>query len=593
MLDSGLVASPVRANSAGPLRRGANAAVPLAIYAAVALLLFSRAWRDPFHSVIGLGGDPDLFGWFLEWTAFAVTHHHNPLLTTYLNYPSGVNMMWNTTMTLPGMVLSPATLTAGPVFAYNVLITASPVISAFAAMLAFRRFVDSAAAATVGGLVYGFSPPIVIQSLGHPQITLAFFPPLALLALYELVVTQRHSAVRVGALFGLLTAVQILTGEELLASTALTAAVGIGVLAVLHRHAVRTHLGYAILGLGVAGIVAGVLAAYPLWLQFFGPQKVHGDIQPHNLLVSDLLNFVVPTGFQAIAPASLQPIVAQFTGTGVEYNAYLGIPLIILLLAAGWLMWGIPLVRWSLLVAAVMAVLSLGPHLHIGGHDTGIRLPYVVVDHLPVLGNLLPNRLAMYVDLMAALVVTVSLDRIWRSRRWGPRLAGAAAVLACLVPFAPGFPFPSVPTASPAFFTTVALQRIRQDEVVLVAPYARYPSSSRPMLWQAEARMRYRMPEGYFVGPDESGKAQWGPHASPLSITMENIGLFGRTPELSDSLKASLLLDLHQHHVSAVVVGPMPQESVMVDTFTAVFGSGPEQVGGVNVWWAPDRTAGY
>ena len=593
MLDCGLVASPARAISPRGFRGGARNAIPLLIYVALAFLLFQRAWRNPGHSVVGLGGDPALFGWFLEWTAFAVAHHHNPFLTTYMNYPAGVNMMWNTTMTLPGVILSPVTLSAGPVFAYNLLVTLSPAVSGFCAMLAFRRLVGSTLAATAGGVIYAFSPPIVIQSLGHPQLTLAFFPPLALLALHELVVRQRRSPILVGVAFGVLAAVQVVTGEELLASTALTAAVGIAVLAITHRHAVRGHVRHALLGLGVAGLSAAVIAGYPLWLQFFGPQKVHGDIQPHNVLVSDLLSFIVPTGFQAIAPPRFQPIIASFTGSGVETDGYLGSPLIILLVVAAWRMWGQPVVRWSVLTAAAMAVLSLGPRLHVGGHDTGIRLPYIVVDHLPVLGNLLPNRLVLFVDMLSAVVVAIMLERILRAREPLARLAGVVVVLIALIPFAPAFPFPSVPTASPDFFTGAAQQRLRQDEVVLVAPYARYPQSSAPMLWQAEAKMRYRMPEGYFVGPDPRGKAQWGSLASPLSATMEDIGLFGRTPVVTETLKQSLLMDLHQHHVSVVVVGPMPQQATMVETFTAVLGHAPEQVGGVYIWLAPDRIAGF
>src|SRR5579863_1521254 len=64
--------------------------------------------------------------WFLAWTAFALGHHHMPLFSTYLDYPAGVNLMWNTSVLLPGALLAPLTDRAGPVVSYNVLVTLAP-----------------------------------------------------------------------------------------------------------------------------------------------------------------------------------------------------------------------------------------------------------------------------------------------------------------------------------------------------------------------------------------------------------------------------------------------------------------------------------
>jgi hypothetical protein len=560
-------------------------AAGLAAYTSLALLLFERTWHDPTHLVAGLGGDANDFVWFLQWSAFAVSHHLNPLVSTYINYPGGVNLMWNTSIILPGILLAPITLTAGPVLSYAVLITVAPALSAMTAMVAFRRFTDHAGAAFAGGLLYGFSPPIVIQSLGHPQVTLAFFPPLVLIALDELLVRQRRSPILVGALLGVLTAVQILTGEEILASTALVAGIATVILVVLHRRQVVGHARHAIVGLAAAGVVASVLAAYPLWLQFFGPQRIHGIIHPRNVFVSDLLNFIVPTGFQAIAPAGLQPIVAQFTGVGVEYNAYLGIPLILLLAVAMWRFWRVPAVRFAVLTALVLAVLSLGPHLHIGGRDTGLRLPFVVIDRLPVFGNILPARLSLYITLLAGMVLAVALDRSLGVRSVWLRSGAAALVLTTLIPLVPAFSFPAVAAVSPTFFTSAAVQRIQQNEVVLVAPFARWPESAAPMLWQALAGMRYRMPEGYVAGPGPDGTAQFGPPASPMSLAMEDIGLYGNRPQMTDDRRAAIRKDLQDHRVTQVVVGPMPHQELMVALFTDLLGRPPEQVDGVLVWW--------
>ena len=40
----------------------------------------------------------------------------------------------------------------------------------------------------LAGLLYGFSPYMVAQSTRHPHVTLAIFPPLALMLLNEILV---------------------------------------------------------------------------------------------------------------------------------------------------------------------------------------------------------------------------------------------------------------------------------------------------------------------------------------------------------------------------------------------------------------------
>ncbi|MDQ6885475.1 MAG: hypothetical protein M3077_14760, partial [Candidatus Dormibacteraeota bacterium] len=115
--------------------------VALAIYVALAFLLFINTWVHPFTYAVGSPGDAPQFMWFLEWSAYALTHAHNPLFTTYLDYPAGVNMLWNCTVPLLAAVLTPVTLALGPVFSFNLLATLAVGLSAFTAFLFIRRYV--------------------------------------------------------------------------------------------------------------------------------------------------------------------------------------------------------------------------------------------------------------------------------------------------------------------------------------------------------------------------------------------------------------------------------------------------------------------
>ena len=91
----------------------------LLAYALLALALFSSTWVDPVGSWIGSPKDPKLFIWYLGWMPHELARGHNPLFTDYLAYPDGVNLMWNTSMIFPALVLWPATAVFGPVVAYK------------------------------------------------------------------------------------------------------------------------------------------------------------------------------------------------------------------------------------------------------------------------------------------------------------------------------------------------------------------------------------------------------------------------------------------------------------------------------------------
>src|SRR5215472_10968010 len=79
----------------------------LVVYLALAFAAFASAWRDPFTTGIGVRGDPSQFLWFLTWFPFATGHRLNPFFTDFIDYPSGVNLLWNTSVPLVAYVLSP------------------------------------------------------------------------------------------------------------------------------------------------------------------------------------------------------------------------------------------------------------------------------------------------------------------------------------------------------------------------------------------------------------------------------------------------------------------------------------------------------
>jgi hypothetical protein len=127
----------------------------------------------------GNAQDVNLFAWFLRYSAKAVAHGHLPaLVTTALNAPRGVNMMWNTSFLLPGILLTPVTLLGGPQVSLTIVLTLSIAGSAASLYFVLRRWGASLSAAALGGAVYGFSPALLNSGIGHYHLVLAVLPPL-------------------------------------------------------------------------------------------------------------------------------------------------------------------------------------------------------------------------------------------------------------------------------------------------------------------------------------------------------------------------------------------------------------------------------
>lgn len=559
-------------------------ALALLAYAALAVLLFAGAWTHPAGAWIGYDDDPHLFIWYLGWTPHQLEAGQNPLFTSVLQAPGGVNLMWNTAVVAPALVLWPVTAAFGPIVSYNVLVTAAVALSAWCGYLAARRLVPGELAAGLAGLVYGFSPYMVAQSLRHPHVSLVVFPPLALILLHELLVRRRRSPLLVGALLGAAAAVQLLTGEEILAYTALVAGAGVVLLAALHPAEVAARVPRAAAGLAVALACFAFLAAYPLWFQFFGPQRVSGVLQPPDVYVNDLLGFVVPSDLLALSGGPTSAITRGFTGNIAETDAYLGIPLLALLVAACVLGWRRPLVRWAALLSAIAAVLSLGPRLHVAGTVLPVPLPWALVGRLPLLDSAVPSRLMLFAYLGVGLLLA---DLVASAGRRRPLALAAVAV--ALLPLVPRWPYPSTEARVPAFFQAGGeASRLTPADMVLVAPYADHLSSVA-MLWQAAAGYRFRMPEGEAFVPGPS----LGPPPSHLRATFE--ALEGGVP-VPDSAadRAETRRELAALGVDTVVVGPHPGHDRMVAYLTSVLGRPPVRSGGVDVWWdvRPDAASG-
>jgi len=472
-------------------------------YLAAAVAVTARLWTDPAGRLqVGDPHDVDLFAWYLRYAATAVSHGRLPaLVTTALNPPQGVNLMWNTSFLLPGIVLAPVTLLAGPQVSLTVVLTMSLAGSAAALFFVLRRWGAGNSAAALGGAVYGFSPAMINSGIGHYHLVFAVLPPLMIHALLRLL-TGRGKAVRTGAWLGVLVGAQFFIGEEMLVYTAVACVVLTAVLAVQRPRAAIERAGPTALGLAVALAAALLIAGHALWVQFHGPLTERGASE--FFWSTNLSFFVSPTGNVLFHTAG-SALAAEHTHLGTpEVLAYLGWPLLAAVALAAIWFWRDARVRAAAITFVALEVFSLGAGSQ--PYVSGKLLPWHWLAGLPGLSSLLPDRFAILADGAAAAVLAFGLDRAraaLRDRGWGrgaawiPAVAAAAAV----VPLIP-LPYPTAPVSAVPAGWQAAFARLRLEPGarVLVVPIPNV-GHTMAMRWQADTGEPGSMIGGYYLGP--------------------------------------------------------------------------------------------
>ena len=567
---------------AGRLRAAWPQLAVLIAFLALAVLLLGATWTAPTTRTLGGGvGDPGVFIWFLRWTPFAIGQRITPFFSDYLNHPGGINLMWNTWVPLPGLLLSPLTLAFGPVLSLNVLLTLAYGLSAWSAYLAIHRFVPSHGAAAAGGLVYGFSPSMIGHA-HHPNLILVFLLPLLLVLVDEVLIRQRWSPVWLGVALGLVAAAQLLTGEELLVATGLISAALLVVLVAMFPRAVPGRVRYAVTAIAVSLLVFGPLVAWPVKAQLTGRARVQSDITPEVRGSSDLLAVVTPNRLSAIAPNAAIRLGDRFRGSK---ETYLGIPMLLVAVAVVIARRRDAFVRVGFAMLVVCLLLSLGARLRIGGQPTDVVLPWAAMEALPLVQNMVPSRLALLTALFAGLLLAAALDGLWRRGGWlwrGLAVLTAVVVLAALAPPAP-FRAREV-VATPPYFSTAAVRALPRDGVALVVPFPRRGRVNEAMVWQAEADLWFKMPGGYFVGPDRGGGTRHDAAPTTTSVILNRIHRGRRPPELTPALRRRIARNFATWRVDSVVLGPMDNREVMSGFLTELLGRPPASAGGVAVW---------
>ncbi len=599
--------------------------VAYALYQALSLAAWWHLLRG-FGSALPSGSaDPGQEVWFLAWVPHALGAGTNPFFSHALFAPQGVNMLSNTSIELLGLLLAPVTITAGPVAALDVAVLLAPALSALGAFALCRRFVRWRPAAFVGGLCYGFGPFLATDlRFAHVDLTWLVLPPLIFLALHELLTGHRPLAT--GAILAVLVIAQFFVSTEMLAITALVTVVGVVVAVISWPRAVLRAARAAGPGIALAVALTAAVLAYPMWVVVAGPRHNTGPVWPHiGRIAASLAATIEPH-------AELAGVAFVSGGDG----SYLGVALLVVLVAGALVLWRSTVLRLSLGLAAIAYVASLGYHLHVAKTQLHVTLPAAFLAHVPLLDSIVPERGGAVVDLFCGLALAVVVDHVARWER-PPRPAGstppgmaapagavpsatggrhllhastptlllALAVAAfALVPLAvePRWPYATTGahaagvlaalTATASSSTTRAAgtraagTRHEQRVAPIVAVFPGSPTATaREMVAQADSGFSFSLPDGYAIVPGAGGRAVESPAPNALWLVFAAATLHRLEVPLHASTRRAVHDALDAMGVSEVVALPHePGSAIIRFALGSVLGQPSGTRDGAAVW---------
>ncbi|ATO14971.1 hypothetical protein CO540_15005 [Micromonospora sp. WMMA2032] len=552
------------------------------LFVALAGWLTHGLWPSPGTRMLALNpADQTLYEWFLALDARAL-HGEFSLVTDRLNAPDGVNLMANTSVVALGVLLAPVTVAFGAPVTFALLVAGNMAGTAFAWHLLLTRTLRAGPlAAALGAAVCGFGPGMVSQSNGHLHMTAQWLVPVLVWLVVRLLRAadpagrpdgpDRRRAASSAVGLAVVATVQVFVGEEVLFLAALTLAVMAVAYGMADRDLLRRALPTFAGGLLCAGGLALVVLAYPLWVQFAGPQGVADGMFPPAYFSADL------TGWTRLSALTVfgSPEAVRLTTGPAEFTTFLGWPL--LLVTIGCAVW---LGRRALVVAVVAAglvaaALALGPEVVVGGERTGVPGPYALLAGLPVVDGALPMRFALVVLPLVGTLLTLAVHRARHDSGPARRLVPVAVGAALLSIFPTPLPTVDRP-ALPEFVTGGHWRQCVRPGGVLVPVPTATPKDPWPMRWATATDVAFGMPEGFFIGPyGEGGTATMGTWQRPTSALLADVARRGVAPAVGDRHRRQAARDVESWGASCVAVtDDAPHAELLRRTLEQLFGPG-------------------
>jgi hypothetical protein len=519
----------------------------LLVYGLLAVLL---TWPTVTHLTTylpGDGGDDPAIAWNLWWVKQSLlTLHTNPLFSTAMFYPIGINLAFYTLTTLNALTALPLSLILGVVAASNLHMWFTFVVGGYGAFLLARYVLAgkkrrasssllptpysllptySLAAAALAGGFYAFaSSQLFYVSLGQFNIASSHWVPYTILFVMK---SRRDlQSLRwpvLAALFLIMQAWAEMTYASFLAVfIALYAAYEIGARIletsnlksqITNHKSLTPNFQLPISNLQslisnlkspLALILIFTLGISPLLAAMIPDLRAEGDFMAQGSgfaesFSADLLGFVLPTMHHPLLGGLVQS--AGIVNFNKGQHIYLGFSLLLLagIGAVGGLRQRRSGFGFWLLAAGFFAWLTLGPTVHVGGVDTGLPGPFALLQTLPFFkGNRYPSRYSVLLILSLAMLAAVGIDIILKTADRRPQnllaaVGGRRSVVAGLLSALFLFEHLSIP--------------LPQSDMTVPAPYyaiAAEPGQFNlldiPLAWRNGFRITGPLHPGFMAG---------------------------------------------------------------------------------------------
>ena len=474
---------------------------------AIYLAVFVVGFALPLISHLGIPQvreywtDPNFYTWAMRWWPYAISHGLNPLYSNQIGAPTGYNLAWATTTPSVGLVMWPVTAAFGVVVSFNVMLLLVPPVSAWAAFVAARRLTRRFWASLVAGTVYGFNTFELVHSLqGQPNLTvIALFPVLVYLVLvwWDGALRNAWFVITVAAAM----AMEFYTFDEAFVDMTLVLA---GSLVIGYAVAGRERRAKVLRLAGLMAIAyAAAIAAASPYLMYALRHYPASLTRQRPIFSLSLVRLILPSSDKLFG---LTPLIGYSNHIGrYSIDDYVGLPLLVVLLALAILTWSNKVTRLIVIAFALVIGLALGPNVVVGNENI-VPLPWGVLWSLPLARSAEPSRLIIFAYLVLALALALWLaapgKRWWA--RWGLGLLAVAVIFADLPTFAqatnpipPGYTPPAAMrpvNQLPPFLTDGLYRRyLRPGETVVIVTHR----GNAGMLFQADADFYFRIAGGF------------------------------------------------------------------------------------------------
>ena len=414
--------------------------IALTIYTLLGVLLTWPLTLNLTNGVIGAVGGVDAYqnAWHLWWTARALTSLHNPFFSPLLFYPDGVDLFWQPLGFSQGVLALPVTLTLGPVAAVNWIVLTSFTVGGYATFLLARRATGNVAAALTAGATFVCSPYHMEKIIdGNLEVAAIHWLPCYAYTLFLLL--DSPSWRRALAASALLLCVSLGSWYYgLFAALYTVCAAGIWAYGVIRNPEDEQRLRHSLqqVAWGIAPLIIWVLmltpALYGLTTDVSEPIWDMRLVQRER--AADLIDVFLPNPISPWWGPAVRAWRNQIYPNAVIWNVALGWVAVSLGLlgavVARHVSW-----RWSLLALACL-IFALGPELKIAGWQTGLPLPYALLQDLPgIRSGQRPNHMAVMVSLSLAVLAAygvVAVQQAFQRHIAGLRIWAISAFLIAL-----------------------------------------------------------------------------------------------------------------------------------------------------------------